>query len=117
MADWIRKDDVKFNDLYKKMPDIYNQYLLILGVNNDKNIFLDRYEINIQDHEFQKELLKLKEGNKDRCYFAFGMQDIDFYKSKEGKFGITHSPYSGLNVQLILVDGEFERILECFGQV
>jgi hypothetical protein len=70
------------------------------------------HSFNIIESDFKNQLQELYEGKRERCYFSFGNHDIDFYKNKEGKFTIRHSPYEGLNMVFVLLDGELEKLLE-----
>lgn len=111
MAKWIHKYDVKFDSLYKKIPTSLSTYLLKISWNEEDGIFNESHQIDIQNSEFKEELLSFATGKTTRCFSSFGLQDIDFYKTNEGKFAITHSPHEGLNLQFIFADGEFEKLI------
>lgn len=111
MANWIKHENVKFDSIYKRVGYMTNQYLIKLRIPNKNSIFSDPYEFDVQDSKFKNQLNELKEGKRERCYFSFGMQDIDFYKIGD-KFATTHSPHEGLNVQLVFAKNEFEELLQ-----
>lgn len=110
MTEWIRKENVKIDGVYEEKGG-FRTYLLKLRIPKENSIFCDEYEIYIQDSKFYNDLIDLKDNKRERCYFAFGMQDIDFYKLND-KCAITHSPHEGLNIQLVLADGQLEEILK-----
>ncbi|MFL1672561.1 hypothetical protein [Paenibacillus dendritiformis] len=64
-----------------------------------------------RDHK--KELVELKSGLRERCYFTNGMQDIDVFVTG-GKFAILHSPHEMENRVFVLDDGEYEKLLEAY---
>lgn len=116
MADWIHKKNVKFEGLYTKLPQtIHSEYLLEISwdeVGKGKLSSTHYETIKIWDSKFIEEVLQLKEGKRERCCFAYGMQDIDLYVNN-GTFAITHSPFSGLNIQYIFSDGELDKLVSC----
>lgn len=110
MAKWIHKDNVTISGTFKELG-MSNVYLIKLSILNEKSIFPDSYEVLIQSTEMYEQLNELIEGKRDRCYFAYGMTDIDFYKVHD-KFALTHSPNAGYNVQLILAEGEINKLID-----
>lgn len=111
MAECKTFENVEIEGLYKKVGTTLGNYLLKLRTQNKKSMFSEYHEINIQSTKLEKELNELKDEKLNICYFAFGMQDIDIYKSNNGKYGITHSPHEGLNIRFILADNEFEKLI------
>lgn len=109
MANWTIKDNVTVDEVYKKL-DFSNTYLIRLGVPVQDSVFSETYEIHIRSTKLYKELNELSNGELKRCYFSFGMTDIDFYKVND-KFALTYSPAPGENTQLVLADGEMERLM------
>jgi hypothetical protein len=90
-----------------------HNYKIVLHKKKDDFIFSDAFEVDINDSEFFKELISLKNNEKDRCCFAHGMADIDIYKVKDRhNYVIHHSPSSGLHIQYIISEEEFEKILD-----
>lgn len=111
MSKWIHKTNVEFVNIYKRIGHkIVVEYLIELRVPKEDSMFHDIYSIKIDDRKFKQSLIELKENKINRCCFAYGMENIDFYKTND-KYAITHSPYCGLNVQLIFADGEFEKLI------
>lgn len=109
MAEWIHKENVTIDGVFKKL-DMSNTYLIKFRIPIEGSIFSDTYEVLVQSPKMYQELNELIEGKRGRCYFAYGMTDIDFYKLKE-KFALTDSPNDGYNVQLVLADGEIEKLV------
>jgi hypothetical protein len=111
MSKWVHKYNVEFESVYAKLPtSILSEYLLEVSW-KDEGKLTEYHTIKVQDSRFISELNHLWGGDRERCYFAHGMQDIDFYRTKDGEFAITHSPFSGLNIQMVFKDGEFEKLI------
>lgn len=110
MASWVHKEDVKVVQIYKEL-NVRDIYLIRFIVPSENSIFPEFYEVEIDNMKFPKELKYLIEGKVERCFFTYGMTEIDFYKVG-GSFALTHSPRTGYNVQLILSDGELEKMVE-----
>jgi hypothetical protein len=113
LAEWFYKKEVEVLDVFKKMGHCIETYLIKFKIPVENSIFKDEYEFYVQQPNFFKKLVEFSEGKVERCYFAFGMQDIDIYRMKDGRYAITHSPHEGKNIQLILADGQFDEILKC----
>lgn len=109
MTNWIHKEDVTVDTVYKRL-DVSETYLIKLRIPIQDSIFTEGHEILISDTNMLKELKELVEGKRERCYFAYGMTDIDFYKVGD-KYAITDSPNAGYNIQLILANSGIEAII------
>lgn len=108
MTNVVHKN-VEVDTMYKRL-DISESYLLKLRVPVENSIFSQEYEVLISSTKFLEDLKDLVEGKRERCYFAHGMTNIDFYKIGK-RFALTHSPDTGCNTQLILKNGEMKRIM------
>jgi hypothetical protein len=109
MSNWERYENVEITDVYKKMQ-LFDSYLLKLRIPKKDSLFGDSYELEIQDTKFIEQLIELKEGERERCYFSFGMQDINLYKANN-QYAMTHSPHEGLNIQLVFAANQFDELL------
>lgn len=104
--------DCEISDVYKKLPlDIYNSYLIHLRIPKENSSFSDYHDIKIDCSEFKEKLFELKNDEIERCYFAHGMCDIDFYKIKNG-YEIDWSPVDGVYMMFQLSKKEFDRLLK-----
>jgi hypothetical protein len=113
MSEWITRENVEVLNVFRKIPANHNQYLIQFRMPEpDKPLGESRHSINIWESDLKGQLKGVLDGTRERSYLAYGNQDIDFYKNKEGKFTIRHSPYEGLNLVLILAGGQFEKLVE-----
>lgn len=112
MSVWKRWDEVEIRNIFKKIPSVCREYLIQLWVKDAQHPLGTNHSIHIIASDFTDQIQELCEGKRDRCYFSFGNQDIDFFKTKDGKFAIMHSPYEGLNMVFVLSDGELKKLLD-----
>lgn len=111
MAQWQHKYNVKINGIYKKIPSMSSEVMIELSWEVKGNIFPQTQMIKISNLNFETEINELYDNKRERCYFAYGMQDIDIYKLPDNSFAMTHSPFSGLNIQYVFADGEFAKFV------
>jgi len=111
MSTWKNYENVEIHNIYKSINKFSDQYLIKLRVPNKDSIFADYHEIEISGSKFEEKIKNVFEDKTNIEYFSFGMQDIDLYKTNNGKYGITHSPHEGLNLQFILDDKAKDMIL------
>lgn len=113
MSEWITRENVEILNVFRKLPANYHHYLIQFRMPEpDKPLGESRHTINIWETDLKGQLKGVLDGTRERSYLAFGNQDIDIYKNKEGKFAIRHSPTEGLNLVLILADGQMEKLVE-----
>lgn len=117
MADWVCIPNVEFSELQQLVPYELDHYQLEIKYTKDNEEPSRPYSIKIWDSQFINQMIELFEGKRKRCCFAFGMQDIDIYRMKNGIFAITHSPFEGLNIQFQFKDGEFQKLIDSLGEL
>ena len=86
---YVEKDfkDCEIFEVAQKIPTIYNEIWLSIRIKGD-SVIPDYETIHINGCRLRDELLKLKNGEKQRCYFDYGMTDIDIYKDYSKKYYI-----------------------------
>lgn len=109
MANWATHEQVEVTGLFKKL-DMSDTYLMQLRIPKEGSLISEYHEVQVQDSKFTQQLNELKEGKRERCYFAYFMQDIDIYKVND-RYAMTHSPNEGINIQLIFAEGQFNELL------
>lgn len=111
MAEWSHYKDIEYSMVFKRQGYSIGHYLVMLQIPTEDRIFKKNYNIDIEDADFAKELKNLIDGKTKRIYLAYGMQDIDIFKTNE-TYAITHSPHEGSNIQLVLKKGELEKLYQ-----
>lgn len=110
-AKWITFENCEVFKAYQELPLFLGHYSIELHKKKDNSIFYDTFNVNIDDSKLFNELLKLKNGEIERCQFACGMADIDIYKNKNNNYVIHDSPSAGIHYQYIISPEEFEKLL------
>jgi hypothetical protein len=107
---WDLIKNCELLNVYQKLPTLYNTYIIELVNHKIDSSIPEYYKIKIQSYNLYNELKELKEGKKERCYFAYGMADIDVYKSGK-KYIIMNSPTEAFYHEYELSEKEFDNIL------
>lgn len=72
---------------------ILKEFLVEIAINKKDTCFPDYINIKLSKSNLYEELKELKSGKRERVYAAYGMADIDIFKSeKENKYCIEWSP-------------------------
>lgn len=72
---------------------ILNEFLIEIAINKKDTYFSDYINIKFSKSNLYEELKELASGKRERVYAAYGMADIDIFKSeKENKYCIEWSP-------------------------
>lgn len=110
-VEWATFENCKIFKVYQELPLFTNRYNIIIHRRKDDSIFDDSFEVGIDSSSLFSDLVKLKENEVKRCYFACGMADIDVYKLKNGEYVIHDSPISGTHLLYVISDEEFNKLL------
>jgi hypothetical protein len=106
---WFRFENCTIEAVEYDETDLGSVTLHILN-DEIKEKLKESYKFSFVATDHKTQLEEVKNGLRDRCYFAFGMQDIDVFKIDD-KFALLHSPYETENRVFILADGEFDKLI------
>lgn len=107
---WDKVQNCELLHVYKRLPMLFNEYTIELVSAREDSCFNDYHKIKIQSSKLYEELLKLKEGKIERCYFAYNMADIDIY-TRDNKYIIMNSPTEASYHEYELSASEFDKLL------
>lgn len=88
--------DCRILGVYKRIrvnTKILNEFLIEIAIDKKDTCFSDYINIKLSKGNLYEELKDLASGKRERVYAAYGMADIDIFKSeKENKYCIEWSP-------------------------
>lgn len=99
----MKKHDCNFVKIVKN-TDI-DRTLTLKKLNNNENV-----EINLGNtkEKMINEITELKSNKRDRCYWSFGMTDIDLFKMND-RFVIDESIIPGQHTYFCLSEDEIDK--------
>jgi hypothetical protein len=88
--------DCRILGVYKRIRanvKLLNEFLIEIAINKEDSCFSDYINIKLGKSNLYEELHELMSGKRERVYAAYGMADIDIFKSeRENKYCIEWSP-------------------------
>lgn len=88
--------DCRILGVYRRIranTKILNEFLIEIAIDKKDTCFSDYINIKLSKGNLYEELKELAFGKRERVYAAYGMTDIDIFKSeKENKYCIEWSP-------------------------
>lgn len=114
MSNWIEHSNVDIFEIYKKVDTIFDTYLFKMRIPKKDSIFSDYEEFAVSSGEIKEKINSVIDGDVSISYMSNGMQDIDFYKMHNGKFGFTFSPHDGLNIRYIINNESIKKLKRVF---
>lgn len=88
--------DCRILSVYKQIRanvKLSNEFLIEIAIDKQNSCFSDYISIKLSKSNLYKELHELMLGKRERVYAAYGMADIDIFKSeKKNKYCIEWSP-------------------------
>lgn len=107
---WFRFEKCNIEKIEYDSTDleVVTVYILNKEISEKLN---EPYRFSFVATDYKIQLRELKNGSRDRCYFAYGMQDVDVFKVDD-KFAFSHSPFETEHRVFVLDDGEFQKLLK-----